>query len=416
MAKGFPKHILELSQRAAGHVNLADVFNHPEGDTLFEDAAGKLHDISLHTKYGITIEEAFNEVFTAAWGNLLALPIAPALFDYQPVDPKTRAAENGYGCFIASVQMHKHAVRVETVLEHAAAREKGKPYPAKSYDATMWSTLAHELEVPPLLKMEGAIFHHIIKPLSEILPYMEWVGIVDANDSNQILNMPKALRLVQDFGDTQGNDLGFYLCDFGANSLETGNMLNWTAEEIARIDICRPVSALSSIVERYPSLCAAETKLAKTAREDDWYGIRTDYPEALIIPVFAPHLDFASMRKTIHHIQRLEDDTIRGEMMRLASAMARIIPDETIIARLNSYAGYMTNALITRRDILVKLVDTQLSHEANPHSHTNNPFEVFQNVIAEEADGYRERRRLLTGAKRPSRKPKPSPKGGNDHE
>lgn len=405
MRKGFPKYINELSQRAAGHVNRADVFNHPDGGTLFQDANGKLHDITLHTKRVLSIEEAFNEVFTASWGNFLALPIAPVVFDYQPVDHPTRHDENGHGCFITSVQMHRHAVCVATVLQHAEAREQGRPYPTKSYDETMWASLVRESNVPPLLQLEAAIFHHAIKPLSEVLPYMEWIGGTDLHAGNQILNMTKALQLVRDGGDVQDNDLGFYLCDFSANSLEVGDMTRFSKEEIARLNVCKPVSPLSNIVEYYPSLKAAEIKLSKAASAESWMDVHFDYPETLIIPVFVPHLDFKSMHSTIYHIQSIDDQTIRGEMKRLAHQMTKIIPDETITKRLNAYASHVAGAFIMRRDILVSLLGTQLSHEANPHSHSHNPFEVFKDVIAEEVDGYRERRRLLSRTKRTAKRP-----------
>lgn len=419
MTQGFPKHIRELAQRCAGRVNEVDVFNHPEGDTLFTDAAGKTHVITLHTKNVLSIEEAFNEVMAASWASIIGAPLAPVVFDYRKSDDKLRRDKNGYGSFITSVQVHPHTVRAETVLEHAEARGKGKPFKAHSYDGTMWNGLARDEEIPPLLDLERAIFHHTIKPISTAVPLMEWMGSGDLNPSNQMMDIRKVLQMIRDDTFNPYNNLGFYLCDFSGNVLEVADV---TAGIPSQINPRAPSHALSSLVEFYPSLMAAERKLARIAGEDDWIGIDDSYPEKLLLPVFAPHLDFKAMHIIMTHIQTLDDATIRAEMTRLADAMAKIIPDDQIVQRLKAYASYMADALILRRDILPELLHSQLAHEANPHPRTSNPFEFFQDVVGEEADKMREARRIRQLLLEPARtakrtaKHKAKPKQGRKHE
>ncbi|MDX1923098.1 MAG: hypothetical protein SFW65_08230 [Alphaproteobacteria bacterium] len=415
MTQGFPKHIRELAQRCAGRVNEVDVFNHPEGDTLFTDAAGKTHAITLHTKNVLCIEEAFNEVMAASWASIIGAPLAPVMFDYRKSDDKLRRDKNGYGSFITSVQVHKHALRAETVLEYAQAREKGKPYKIHSYDGTMWRSLAHEEEIPPLLDMERAIFHHAITPISEAVTIMEWLGSGDLNPSNQMMDIRKVLQMIRDDTFNPYNNLGFYICDFANGVMDVEDVRKGIP---SHIDPCMPSYALISVVETYPSLKAAERKLVRITGKKDWSDINEDYPETLLSHVFAPHLDFKAMHKIMAHIGALDDATIRAEMTRLADTMAKVITDEDVVGRLKAYARYMADALILRRDILPQILESQLVHEEAPHARTNNPFEVFQDLVGEEAARLREEKRMknIPKAKRPKPAQKPKPKQGRRNE
>ncbi len=414
-AQGFPKHIGELAQRCAGHVNERDVFNHPSGDGLFTDSAGKIHAITLHTKNVLSIEEAFNEVMAASWASIIGAPLAPVVFDYKPTDDELRRDKNGFGSFISSIQVHNHTVRAETVLEYAQAREKGKPYKIHTYDGTMWRSLAHEEEIPPLLDMERAVFHHAIKPISEAVTIMEWLGSGDLNPSNQMLSVRKAMEMVREDEINPHNNLGFYICDFANGVMDVQDVRKGIP---SHIDPRQPSYALVSVVETYPSLKAAEQKLVRITGKKDWSDINEDYPEAMLSHVFAPHLDFKAMHKIMAHIQSIDDATIRAEMKRLADTMAKIIPDDDMKGRLKAYASYMADALILRRDIMPHILHSQLVHEEHPHARSNNPFEAFQDLVGEEAARLREEKRMANTPKttRPKAKGKPKPKQGNRNE
>ncbi len=356
MTQGFPKHMVRFAAHAARKVHAYGISHdanepfHFEGGYYYLAADGQHIAIPDFAKY-VGVEEAFNEVLAASWGEALHCPIAPVAFDVEEASGTPT---------ISSFSVFPHSVTTEIVLEKAA-RGNGLNATLGDHDMNNWIRLIDASGSSLALdQMEQVLFSRTKGALSRLIPFVNWIGGGDPDTSNLIIDTDGLLHALAH--KTSPKPVGMYMCDFTDSQLSQGYKHADTPVVDTQLNRA-PLCNLATFLHSWPTVAKQLERLFKA---DDGDGIEHDDEDMiapLINPLFAPHLDFAALRHTMQHIASFDNTLIHGEMRRIADRMAEILHEPEDIAKLYAYASYKADVLILRRDLLSQHMEPLLAFE-----------------------------------------------------